>query len=46
MGGKLNIRPEVNLIKDKIINWRRDFHQYPELGFKEFKTSQYIQNIL
>ena len=46
MGGKLNIRPEVNLIKDKIINWRRDFHQYPELGFKEFRTAKRIKEIL
>ena len=46
MGGKLNIRPEVNLIKDKIINWRRDFHQHPELGFKEFRTAKRIKEIL
>ena len=42
----MNIRSEVNLIKDKIINWRRDFHQYPELSFKEYRTADKIKQIL
>ncbi len=46
MEKKLNIRPDVNLIKDKIINWRRDFHQYPELGFQEYRTADKIREIL
>ncbi len=29
-----------------IIKIRRDLHQIPELGFKEFKTQKYILNIL
>ncbi len=26
-------------LKEQLIAWRRDFHQHPELGFKEFRTS-------
>jgi hypothetical protein len=26
-------------IESKVIEWRRDFHQYPELGNREFKTA-------
>ncbi|QXM06600.1 M20 metallopeptidase family protein [Crassaminicella indica] len=29
-------------IKDWLINIRRDFHQYPELGMQEFRTSKKI----
>ncbi|AXX64174.1 amidohydrolase [Bombilactobacillus bombi] len=30
----------------EMINWRRHFHEYPELSFKEVKTSNYIIDIL
>ncbi|MFP4456534.1 MAG: M20 family metallopeptidase [Clostridia bacterium] len=36
----------VKRIKDKAIEWRRHFHQYPELGMREFKTVEFIENIL
>jgi amidohydrolase len=29
-------------IEQKVITWRRDFHQYPELGNREFKTAEKI----
>jgi amidohydrolase len=32
--------------KDELIHIRRELHQIPEPGFKEFKTSQFIANIL
>ncbi|MCM8804119.1 MAG: amidohydrolase, partial [Candidatus Omnitrophica bacterium] len=40
------IEKEVNKIEREIINWRRFFHMYPELGFKEYETSKKIQSIL
>ena len=42
----MNIRPEVEAIKDILIQWRRDFHQYPELGFEEHRTSCIIAETL
>ena len=41
----MNIRNEVNLIKDQIISWRRYFHENPELSFKEFNTAKKTINI-
>ena len=38
----VKILPEVNAIKDEIIANRRDFHMYPELGFKEHRTAKVI----
>lgn len=30
----------------QLINWRRDFHQYPELGFLEMRTSTIVADVL
>ncbi len=40
------IDPQINLladkVEDKVISWRRDFHQNPELSNREFKTAKKI----
>lgn len=33
-------------IKEQLIEWRRDFHRNPELGFEEFRTSNVIKAFL
>jgi amidohydrolase len=33
-------------IQEEIIEWRRDFHVHPELGFKEFRTSAKVADEL
>ncbi|WP_158978349.1 amidohydrolase [Cellulophaga sp. L1A9] len=33
---------DFNSVEKKIIDWRRDFHQYPELSNREFKTAEKI----
>lgn len=33
---------DIKNIESKVIEWRRDFHQNPELGNREFKTAEKI----
>jgi len=33
-------------IEQQLINWRREFHTYPELGFQEFKTAELVAETL
>lgn len=37
---------EVDEINEDIVKWRRDFHQYPEIGFEEERTSRIVANLL
>ena len=37
-----SIQEDINEIEDKLIEWRRDFHQNPELSNREFKTADKI----
>ncbi|MGL5615178.1 MAG: M20 metallopeptidase family protein [Sarcina sp.] len=43
---KIDFKKEALKIKDEIIEIRRDFHENPELGFEEFRTSQKIKEFL
>ena len=33
------IREKANAIQEKMISWRRDIHEHPELGDQEVRTS-------
>jgi len=35
-------RPPARAVDPEVVEWRRDFHQYPELGNREFRTSQKV----
>lgn len=39
------LKLSADIFRD-LIAWRRDFHENPELGFEEFRTSQTIKNFL
>jgi amidohydrolase len=45
-----DLRPAIDAAADKIepqtIAWRRDFHEHPELGNREFRTSKIIADYL
>ncbi|UFJ39599.1 amidohydrolase [Brevibacillus humidisoli] len=40
------IAQQIQQIKKQIIHWRRDFHQYPEAGWTEFRTASVIASVL
>ncbi len=37
-----NLEKDYNSIEDKVVEWRRYFHQNPELSNREFKTAEKI----
>jgi amidohydrolase len=39
---KTKISQKATALESKVIAWRRDFHQNPELGNREFKTAEKI----
>jgi amidohydrolase len=42
----INIRPEIERLKETIIQTRRDIHRHPELGFNEYRTASLIADRL
>lgn len=41
-----SMREQANSLAEQLINWRRLFHQQPELSFQEFETSAAIADAL
>ncbi|MBL8160721.1 MAG: amidohydrolase [Anaerolineae bacterium] len=35
----IDYRAEAEALRQQLINWRRDFHQHPELAFEEYRTA-------
>merc|ERR1719458_180830 len=33
-------------LKSQIVSWRRELHRWPELGYQELKTSEFVQQTL
>lgn len=44
--GNTKIDKLVDKVETKVIDWRRHFHQFPELSNREFKTSEMVANHL
>lgn len=42
MPNHYSIREQANRLSNQLIEWRRTFHQYPELSFQEFRTAQFV----
>ncbi|QSX05539.1 amidohydrolase [Sedimentibacter sp. zth1] len=36
----------IDMYKEELVKWRRDFHMHPETGFEELRTSRRIVEIL
>jgi amidohydrolase len=43
---KKQVAQKAVALEKQVIEWRRDFHQYPELGNREFKTAEKIATYL
>jgi len=41
-----HIRDAIALLQPELVKWRRQIHQYPELGFKEILTADFVQEKL
>jgi len=39
---RLNIRSEILKLQPNLVQWRRELHRFPELGFKETRTASLI----
>ncbi len=42
----MDLKREVAALKGELIELRRDFHRYPELGFKEYRTAEKVSSYL
>ena len=42
---KEKLESNLDTLMPKVIEWRHDIHQYPELGNREFRTSNKIKFI-
>ena len=43
---KRDLDKELDPLMDKVINWRHDIHQNPELSNREYRTSKKVENHL
>ena len=43
---KIDIQKTVIQLQEEIIGWRREFHQYPEVAWTEFRTADRVIKLL
>ena len=42
----MNIPKEIQDFTNDLIDWRQDIHRNPEIGFKESRTSKFVEEQL
>ena len=40
---KISLEEELETLMPKVIEWRHDIHEHPELGNREFRTSNKVK---
>ena len=40
------VESRIDAVESKVIEWRRDIHEHPELGNREFRTAELVANHL
>ena len=43
---RTNLDTDLDDLMNKVIDWRHDIHQYPELGNREFRTAKKVEDHL
>ncbi len=41
-----SFKSEAEALRDQLVAWRRDLHQYPELAFEEVRTARFVAETL
>jgi amidohydrolase len=44
--GRPSFKEQAAYLEDQLVAWRRDFHQHPEIGFQETRTSEIVAKTL
>lgn len=44
--GQQTLDDKIASLKDQVVQWRRYFHENPELSYQEFQTSAYVEEVL
>ncbi len=43
---QFRIRPTIAALQSDLVKWRREFHRWPELGFREKRTAAFVSDRL
>ena len=41
-----DVNTKIDAVMPKVVKWRRDFHQHPELSNQEFRTAKIVADHL